>query len=74
MSLSDKIITAPKELRCICGKCDLDHILKKDVKEFIHNLKKDLKDNVSLLNMREEENMLDIINKLAGDVLVGVSE
>lgn len=48
--------------------------LEYDVKRFIRKLKEELKDNVSLLNRSEEDNILDIVNKLAGDALVAKSE
>ena len=69
MTLSDKIITAPKELRCICGKCDLNHLLVSDVKQFIKELKEGIHDwNETACGDKGRNNFID---KLAGDKLAG---
>jgi len=71
MSLSDKIETVLGIDQETWEQYGTEEAVKQnDVKEFIKDLKECLEDNVSCLNMAEEKNMLDIVDKLAGNKLI----
>jgi len=42
MSLSNDIIKPPKELTCICGKCDLSYVRTTKLKQALKELIKEL--------------------------------
>ena len=65
MSLSDKIIDPPKELTCLCGKCDLSKIRTVHVKLAV----KELKERIEKLKRPSYELMLEkIIDEIFGDL------
>lgn len=66
MSLSDKILTTPKGLTCICGHCDLRKLFLKDVKEAVKELE-DLLVNEWEVDDEEVERQLI---KIFGDDLI----